>query len=202
MPAGVDQPHLRVAGRRDEPDRAFLQLDQRVAAPRRLRQGRRRHQADRHRCGEDDHRHGREGGRRLSFPVFAGKLHRHRARSRAGNLQRRHRDRPADGGKQADHQSAGDRRDVDAQHLCRPDRMDVPPARQPREPDHLAPPAQRPRHRHRRHRARPDGGRGPRRGHAVRQWRAHRQRRHRDAGLEHVHAGAGPKARLLRHTQG
>ena len=75
----------------------------------------------------------------------------------------------------------------------------MPPARQPREPDRLAAPAQRSRHRRRRDRARPDGGRGPRRGHAVRQWRAHRQCRHRDAGVEHVHARAGPQARLLRH---
>ena len=100
---------------------------------------------------------------------------------------------------QADHQPAGDRRDVDAQHLCRPDRMDVPPARQSREPDHLAASAQRSRHRHRRHRTRPDGRRRPRRGHAVRQWRAHRQCRHRHAGAEHVHAGRRSRARLLRH---
>ncbi len=51
----------------------------------------------------------------------------------------------------------------------------------------------------RRHRAGADGGRGPRRGHAVRQWRAHRQCRHRHAGAQHVHARHRPEARLLRH---
>jgi hypothetical protein len=56
-------------------------------------QGRRRDQADRRRCGQDDHRHGGEGGRRLPVPVFAGELYRHRAGSGAGDLQRRHRDR-------------------------------------------------------------------------------------------------------------
>ena len=79
-----------------QPDRAFLQFDQRVAAARRVRQGRRRHQADRHRRRQDDHRHGRQGRRRLPLRIFAGKLHRHRARGGAGDLQRGHRDRQAD----------------------------------------------------------------------------------------------------------
>ncbi len=57
--------------------------------------------------------------------------------------------------------------------------------------------AQRPRHRHRRDRAGADGRRRPGRGHAVRQWRAHRQCRHRHAGAEHVHPGRRPRARLL-----
>ena len=37
------------------------------------------------------------------------------------------------------------------------------------------------------------------RGHAVRQWRAHRQCRHRDPGAQHVHSRAGPETRLFRH---
>jgi hypothetical protein len=65
--------------------------------------------------------------------------------------------------------------------------------------DHFAAPAQRPRHRHRRHRTGPDGGRRPRRGHAVRQWRAHRQCRRGDAGAEHVHARRRSRTGLLRH---
>ena len=51
----------------------------------------------------------------------------------------------------------------------------------------------------RHHRTRPDGRRRPRRRHAVRQWRAHRQCRHRHAGAQHVHAGRRSRAGLLRH---
>ena len=142
VPARTDHPHLRGAEGRHQPDRAFLQFDQRIAAPRRLREGRRRHQAHRHRRRQDDHRHGGQGRRRLSLRIFAGELYRHRARSGAGDLQRRHRDRQADGRQQADHQPAVDGRDVDAQHLCRPHRMDVPQPRQPREPVDLAASAQ------------------------------------------------------------
>ncbi len=43
------------------------------------------------------------------------------------------------------------------------------------------------------------GGRRARRGHAVRQRRAHRKRRPRDAGAEPLHAGRRARARLLRH---
>jgi hypothetical protein len=42
-------------------DRAFLQFDVGAAAPGGVREGRRRDQADRRRCRQDDHRH---GGRR------------------------------------------------------------------------------------------------------------------------------------------
>ena len=50
-------------------------------------------------------------------------------------------------------------------------------------------PAQRPRHRGRDRRARPDGGRRPRRGDAVRERRAHRQRRPDHARAQPAHAG-------------
>ena len=134
VPAGADHAHLRGARGRTPADRPFLQFHQRVAAPRRVRQGRRRRQADRHRRGQDDHRHGGQGAAAdYRLRIFAGKLHRHRARSGAGDLQRGHRDREADAGQQADPQPAGDRRDVDAQHLCRRDRMDVPQPRQSRD---------------------------------------------------------------------
>jgi hypothetical protein len=49
--------------------------------------------------------------------------------------------------------------------------------------------AQRPRHRGRRGRTGADGRRRPGRGHAVRQWRAHRQCRCRDAGAQPVQPG-------------
>ncbi len=57
--------------RRLDADRAFLQFHQRVAAPRRVREGRGRHQADRHRRGQDDHRHGGQGrqGTRTSAAI-------------------------------------------------------------------------------------------------------------------------------------
>ena len=42
------------------------------------------------------------------------------------------------------------------------------------------------------------GGRRPRRRHALRQWRAHRQSRHRHRGAESLHARHRPEARFLR----
>jgi isopropylmalate/homocitrate/citramalate synthase len=60
--------------------------------------------------------------------------------------------------------------------------------KKPRRAHHQPAHAQRPRHRHRRDGAGPAGRRGSRRRHAVRQWRAHRQSRHRDRGVEPLHA--------------
>ena len=74
-----------------------------------FRQGRGRDQADRRRCGENGQGHGREGRRRFPLRVFAGKLHRHRAGSGAGNFSNaviEH--HPADARQQADPQSALD----------------------------------------------------------------------------------------------
>ena len=79
-------------------------------------------------------------------------------------------------------QPAGDRRDGDAQHLRRPVRVVRAAHLGPLERDPVGASAQRPRHRGRRGGARADGGRRPGRGHVVRQWRAHRQRRHRHHG--------------------
>ena len=56
-----------------------------------------------------------------------------------------------------------------------------------------------PRHRHRRRGARADGRGRPCGGLLVRQWRAHRQCRHRDDGAEPLHAGGQPRPRLLGH---
>ena len=47
-----------------------------------------------------------------------------------------------------------------------------------------------------------DGGCRPRRRHAVRQWRAHRQCRRGDAGVEHVHAGDRPAVWIARTSSG
>ena len=99
VPAGADQANLRGARGRAPADRPFLQFHLGTPAPRRLRQGRRGHPADRRRRRQDDHRHGGcFGGRqgRLPVRVFARELHRHRAGSGAGHLQRRHRGSPAD----------------------------------------------------------------------------------------------------------
>jgi hypothetical protein len=135
VPAGADHPHLRISGGRPQADHPLLQLDLRAAAPRSVRQGRRRYQADRGGRGQDDHRHGSEGRQwckwGFSFPVFAGKLYRHRTGSGAGNLQCRHRGDQADRRGQADPQSALDGGDGDPERLRGPDRMDVPQSRQP-----------------------------------------------------------------------
>ncbi len=47
-----------------------------------------------------------------------------------------------------------------------------------------------------------DGGRGPRGGLPFRQWRAHRQCRHRHHGAEHLHARCQSGARFFGHAQG
>ena len=81
------------------------------------------------------------------------------------------------------------------------DRMDAPehqPARQRRD---LAPSAQRPRHRRGGGGARAHGGRGSRRGLPVRQRRADRQRRPRDAGAQPLHPGHPSRAGFLRHQR-
>ena len=88
----------------------------------------------------------------------------------------------ADAREAAHSQPAGDGRDGDAEHLRRPVRMVRAPHIGPLERDPVRSPAQRPRHRGRRRRARADGGRRTGRGHVVRQWRAHRQCRHRHHG--------------------
>ena len=98
----------------------------------------------------------------------------------------------ADAGAQGHHQPAGHGRDGHAQRLRRPDRVDAPQPRAPRLDRAVAAPAQRPRHRRRRRRAGLDGRRRPRRGLAVRQRRAHRQRLPRDARPEPVHPGRRP----------
>ena len=69
------------------------------------------------------------------------------------------------------------------------------------ERDPLRPSAQRPRHRRRRGRTGADGRRRAGRGHAVRQWRAHRQRRHRHDGAEPVHARRRSRARPARRQR-
>ena len=66
----------------------------------------------------------------LHVRIFAGKLHRHRARFRAGNLRGGQGRDPADAANAADPQPAGDGRDGDAEHLRRPVRV-VRPAASP-----------------------------------------------------------------------
>ena len=138
-------------------------------------------------------------GHGLSVRIFAGKLHRHRARVRARDLRGGQGRHQADALEAAHSQPAGDRRDGDAQHLRRPVRVVRAPHIRPLERDPVRPSAQRPRHRGRGGGARADGGRRAGRGHLVRQWRAHRQRRHRHHGAEPVHArgrsGARPQRR-------
>ena len=79
----------------------------------------------------------------------------------------------------------------------RPDRMVRPQYQEPRLRHPQRPSAQRPRHRRRRRRAGADGRRRPRRGHALRQRRAHRQCRRRHPGAEPVHPGRRSRPRHL-----
>ena len=68
----------------------------------------------------------------------------------------------------------------------------------PRQRDHQPASAQRPRHRRSRHRARADGRWRARRGHALRQRRAHRQRRPDHARAEPLTQGVDPELDLSR----
>ena len=79
-----------------------------------------------------------------------------------------------------------------------------PPYLGPRQRHPLGASAQRPRHGGRRGGAGADGGRRPRRGHAVRQRRAHRQCRHRHDGAEPLHARgrSGPRPARRQRDQG
>ena len=123
-PAGADRAHLRGLPRRQARHRPSLQLDLDPAAPRRVRHGLQRH----HRHRRVGRQAGQAAGRRRSqhrmgVRIFAGELHRHRARVRARHLRRGRRRLPADAAEEDDHQPAGDGRDGLGQHLCRPDRM-------------------------------------------------------------------------------
>ncbi len=102
----------------------------------------------------------------------------------------------------ADHpQPAGHGRVLLPQRLRRRDRVvrahDQPPSTGRPQPA----PAQRPRLWRRRRRVRRDGRRRPGRGHAVRQRRAHRQRRRDQPGHEPVHERRRSRARHLRHRR-
>ena len=101
-----------------------------------------------------------------------------------------------------DPQPARHGRDVQPQRVRRRDRVVRPHHQGPRRHRAQPAPAQRPRHRGGRGRAGGAGRRRPGGGHAVRQRRAHRQRRHRDPGHEPVLAGHRPGAGLRRHREG
>ena len=158
---------------------------------------------DRGRRRQGAARRGRQRARhRLAFRIQPRDLLDRRTRFQPRGL-RGGDGRAAPDARAADHpQPARDGRGGDAQHLCRPDRMVRPQHPQPRQRGDLAAHAQRPRHRRRRGRAGADGGRRPRRGLPVRQWRAHRQLRSRDRRAQHVHARRRSGARLLGHRRG
>ena len=183
-------------------DRPLLQLDVGAAAPGGVRPRQGRHHPDRRRRRPALPQARAHAARhRRPLRVLARELHRHRARLRdrdlrSGDGRHRARHRPA-----ADPQPAGHGRDVHAERLWRRDRV-VPPQRpEPRSHLPLAAPAQRPGHGCGRGRVRDHGGRRPGRGHAVRQRRAHRQRRRDQPGHEPVHPGRRPRARHLRHRR-
>ncbi len=139
---------------------------------------------------------GRDGDRDR-VPVLAGELPPHRARLRARDLRARRRGVGADAGREDDRQPADDGRAVPAERLRRPDGVVRAALLVPRFRDPLRPPAQRPRHRRRHGRARADGRRRARRGDALRQRRAHGQRRPDHDRAEPADPGRRPEARPL-----
>ena len=166
-------------------------------ASRRRGQG---HRRARHRP-DDEVRRGQPRPDRHRLRVLPGDLHQHRAavlrRGLRGGLRRlAARRRPGDHPEPAGHD-----RGRDAERVRRPDRVVLPPADPARAHHDQPAPAQRPGHGRRRHRARDDGRRRPRRGLPVRPRRAHRQRLPGDAGDEPVQPGHRPADRLLRHRR-
>jgi hypothetical protein len=113
------------------------------------------------------------------FPIFAGKLQRHRGGVRQGDLRGRH------------GRLAAARPDEKSSSTCpTPSKWPLPnvyadqiewisATSKTATPSSSAAHPQRPRHRHRRHRTGLAGWRRPRRRHPLRQWRTHRQPRHR-----------------------
>ena len=89
----------------------------------------------------------RRAGHGLSVRIFAGELHRHRARVRARDLRGGQGRHQADAREAAHSQPAGDGRDGDAEHLRRPVRVVRAPHIRPLERDPVRPSAQRSRHR-------------------------------------------------------
>ena len=151
----ADRAHVRGGEGRAPRDHAPVQLDVDHAAPRRVRPGPRRHQADRR--GRRARRARLRAGaarHRVDVPVLARELHGDRARLREGSLRRRARRLAADAAAQGDHQPAGHRRDGHAERLRRPGRVDEPQPRAPRQRRAVGAPAQRPRLRRGRGRAR------------------------------------------------
>ncbi len=189
MPSRIDRAHVRGGQGREEGDRALLQFDIDLAARCRLQdrpQGHNRNCGERCQAGQGAG--GCGPGHGLPVRIFARELHRHRARFRARHLRGGQGRHQADGVEAAHSQPAGDGRDGDAQHLRRPVRVVRAAHIRPLERDPVGASAQRPRHRGRGGGTCADGGRRAGRGHLVRQWRAHRQRRHRHHGSEPVHA--------------
>ena len=194
----ADPAHVRSARRMQAGDRPPVQFDVDHPAPRRVRPRPSGHPRHRGQRGHDHPRLRREApGHGLGLPVFAGELHRHRARLCRRGLRCRQRCLAADAFAQGDRQPAGDGGNGAAQRLRRPDRVDVAAPRAPRRDRAVGPPAQRPRQRRRRRRARADGRRRARRGLPVRQRRAHRQRLPRHARPQPVHAGHRPRHRFF-----
>ncbi len=201
--ARADRAHVRVAARRQAGDRAPVQLYVHCAAARRLR-ARPARASSTSRCKlraacvdlaaqqpETD----------WYLRVQPGELHRHGARLRSRDLRRGERGVAADSAAQGDPQSAGDGGDGDAEHLCRPDRMVRPSHREARLDRAVRPSAQRSRHSCRCSGACCHGGRRSRRRHAVRQRRAHGQRRHRDARAQSLQPGRASGPGLLEHQR-
>ena len=202
MPGAAHRVHLREPARGAPRDRPPLQLDLGAAAPRCVRSRQTRHHRNRGRGGEavPETRIVATGDRN-PLRVHAGVLHRDRDRLLARDLLGGHGRGRADA-RGADHpQPARDRRDVHAERLRRHRRVLRTRDPAPRRRRPVDPPAQRPRHGGRLRRARRHGRRRARRGLPVRQRRADRQRRPRDAGDEPVRAGRRPGPRHLGHRR-
>ena len=202
--AGADRAHVRGDRGRAARDRAPLQLDLDDAAPRRLpaRRGR-DHRARRARRRRSARSSPRRPTTEIVFEYSPESFHGTELELRARDLRGGDRRR-------------GGRRPTEKMIVNLPTTVEafppnvyadrhrvVPAARLGARPDHpQRPSAQRPRHRGRDRRARADGRRRPRRGDAVRERRAHRQRRPGHARAEPAHAGRRPGPRPVAARRG
>ena len=164
--------HRRGVAGRAQRDLPLVQLDIHAATARRVRYGSRRH----HRSRRARHAHGERGvvgaaRRKHHVRVFAGELHRHRARLRGGDFRGGCEGVGCNAGTADDRQPAVDRRNGHAEHLCGPDRVVHPQLPGARECGRQSAYAQRPGHRYCSHGTCVDGRRAACGRHTVRQRR-------------------------------
>ena len=192
-PPGAHRAHVRGDRGREARNRAPLQLDVRHAAPGRLPSGSRRASpsspcaargcagsSPRDRAGEVVFQYSPESFHHTELE-YALEICEAVAEEWGPTPER-----------EDDREPADDRRAVPAERLRRPHRVVRPSLLEARRGDPLGPPAQRPRHRRRDRRAGAHGGRRAGRGHALRQRRAHRQRRPDHDRPRPPHAGRRP----------